>query len=193
MRAFEYANPATIGEAVSMLATDWGQTEILAGGTDLLSLMKQYVATPSRLVNIKGIAELRGIHETKDGLRIGALVTIEDLLDNELVKKQYAAVHQAAGGIASPQIRNMGTVGGNCFSARAAGITGRDLDCWRAMSTPSRSCPKATTGITRFSETPGRRILSALRAWLPRWWPWRRARRSLGLRARVKWASRIFL
>lgn len=112
MRAFEYANPQTLEEAVGLLVPEWGQTEILAGGTDLLSLMKEYVATPARLVNIKGIAELRGIQETHDGLRIGALVTIEELLESDAVKKHYGAVHQAAAGIASQQIRNMGTVGG---------------------------------------------------------------------------------
>jgi xanthine dehydrogenase YagS FAD-binding subunit len=112
MRAFEYASPATLEEAVSLLSPEWGHAEVLAGGTDLLSLMKEYVATPSRLVNIKGIAELRGIRGSNDGLRIGALVTIEELLASDAVKREYAAVHQAAAGISSQQIRNMGTAGG---------------------------------------------------------------------------------
>ena len=55
MQAFEYANPATLQEAAGLLAAQWGQTDLLAGGTDLLSLMKEYLHTPSRVVNLKNI------------------------------------------------------------------------------------------------------------------------------------------
>ena len=61
MRAFEYASPMTKEQAVALLADKWGEIEILAGGTDLLSLMKDDVSRPRRLVNIKGIKELQGI------------------------------------------------------------------------------------------------------------------------------------
>ncbi len=63
MQAFEFASPKTKQEAVTLLSSHWGETEILAGGTDLLSLMKDYIAVPRRVVNIKGIAELKGIRE----------------------------------------------------------------------------------------------------------------------------------
>jgi xanthine dehydrogenase YagS FAD-binding subunit len=113
MQAFEYANPATLHEALGLLSPQWGHTDILAGGTDLLSLMKEYIHTPKRVVNIKGIKELQGIQKTAAGLRIGALVTMDELATNADVRSEYKALADAAGGIPSPQIRHMGTAGGD--------------------------------------------------------------------------------
>lgn len=120
MRAFEYASPTTKEQAVSLLGKTWGEGEILAGGTDLLSLMKDDIIAPKRLVNIKEIRDLGGINTTKSrgarsdsDLSIGALVTIQELIDNPQVQKDYLAIVQAAEGITSPQIRNMGTIGGD--------------------------------------------------------------------------------
>ncbi len=110
MRAFEYAHPKTVAEAVGLLGPQWGETEILAGGTDLLSLMKNELATPKRLVNIRGITELRGIRQTNSGWRIGALTTLEELAED---KRLHAAIRQAAAGVTSPQLRTMGTIGGD--------------------------------------------------------------------------------
>ncbi len=117
MQAFEYAHPTTKQEAAALLGSRWGETEIVAGGTDLLSLMKNYVATPTRVVNIKGLQELRGIRWTSEGpsgdLLIGALVTLEEVLENKSIREVFPALAQAAEGVASPQIRNMGTLGGD--------------------------------------------------------------------------------
>jgi len=113
MNAFEYASPATKEQTVSLLAAQWGETEILAGGTDLLSLMKEYISTPKRVVNIKEIKEFQGIRSTPAGLRLGSLVTLEELLDNPIVKKEHAALAEAADGVRGQQIRNRGTVGGD--------------------------------------------------------------------------------
>ena len=113
MQAFEYANPATLQEALGLLANKWGEADVLAGGTDQLSLMKEYLATPKRLVNIKSIKELGGIQNAKGGLRIGATVTFEELAENAEVRKAFPALAEAARGVTSPQIRNMGTVGGD--------------------------------------------------------------------------------
>ena len=112
MRAFEYASPATKEQAISLLGSNWDEAEVLAGGTDLLSLMKDGCAAPKRLVNIKEIRELRGISMGAGGLRIGALATVQELLDNRAVSRAYPAITQAAEGITSPQIRSMGTIGG---------------------------------------------------------------------------------
>jgi xanthine dehydrogenase YagS FAD-binding subunit len=114
MRAFEYASPATKEQVVGLLGSQWGEAEVLAGGTDLLALMKDDVVQPKRLVNIKEVKELRGItYSPGQGLRIGALATIQDLLDNAVIARSYRALAQAAEGITSPQIRNMGTVAGD--------------------------------------------------------------------------------
>lgn len=114
MHAFEYANPTTVSEAVKALASQGGLAAPLAGGTDLLSLMKDGVEKPKRLVNLKSIKELQGItYDATKGLRIGALVTLDELVQNSKIKQEYPALLQAADGVRSPQIHNTGTVGGD--------------------------------------------------------------------------------
>jgi len=113
MQAFGYSNPTTVHDAVGQLGSQWGEVDVLAGGTDLISLMKEYIETPKRLINIKGIKELGGIQSTKTGLRIGSAVTLEELAENAEVRKSFPSLAEAARGVASPQIRNMGTVGGD--------------------------------------------------------------------------------
>jgi xanthine dehydrogenase YagS FAD-binding subunit len=113
MRAFEYASPTTKEQAVGLLGATWGQTEVLAGGTDLLALMKDDVVHPKRLVNIKEIKDLHGVTADAQGLRIGALTTLGDLADNANVLKNYPALADALNEAASPQVRNLATLGGN--------------------------------------------------------------------------------
>ncbi len=112
MRAFDYVSPTSTRQAASLLSSTWGRTEILAGGTDLLALMKEDVVTPKRLVNIKEIKELSGVNAS-DGLRIGALTNLADIAENDAVKRNYPALAEAVHEAASPQIRNMATIGGN--------------------------------------------------------------------------------
>ncbi|HEU4387669.1 MAG TPA: xanthine dehydrogenase family protein subunit M [Blastocatellia bacterium] len=133
MRAFEYASPTTKEQAVSLLSDKWGETEVLGGGTDLLALMKDDVVHPKRLVNIKEIPELKGISPTRAGFRIGALTTIQELVDNPAIKTGYRALIESAEEITSPQIRAMGTVGGDlcqrprCWYFRAGyGLLAKD-------------------------------------------------------------------
>ena len=113
MRNFEYANPKTIQEATALLGASWSDANVLAGGTDLISLMKEDLCSPKRIVSIKGIKELGGIHKSGSSLRIGATVTFDELLDNPAVRAEYPSLIEAAHGVSSPQIRNMGTVGGD--------------------------------------------------------------------------------
>jgi xanthine dehydrogenase YagS FAD-binding subunit len=115
MRAFEYAAPKERQQALGLLGKSWGDTEILAGGTDLLSLMKDDIVTPKRLVNIKGVAgpELHAITRKPNGLQIGALVHLADLPTSSDIRQRYPMVAAAAMEAASPQIRNMATLGGN--------------------------------------------------------------------------------
>jgi xanthine dehydrogenase YagS FAD-binding subunit len=113
MREFDYVSPTTKVEAVQVLESQWGTTEVIAGGSDLLALMKAHVVTPKRLVNIKNIPELRGVTMTKNGLRIGALTWLADLAENRDVRTHYAALAEALLEVASPQIRNVATLGGN--------------------------------------------------------------------------------
>jgi xanthine dehydrogenase YagS FAD-binding subunit len=135
MQNFAYANPATVQEAVGLLGTKWGDVDVLAGGTDLISLMKEHLHMPRRVVNIKNIKELGGITRSEAGLRIGAAVTLEELAGNTEVRKVFPALTTAAMGVSSPQIRNMGTVGGDlcqrprCWYYRQGfGLLARDKD-----------------------------------------------------------------
>ena len=135
MRAFEYASPTTKEQAVALLGNSWMDAEVLAGGTDLLSLMKDDIVHPKRLVNIKQIQELDGIKPAGGAFRIGALVTIQELLDSPQVRTTYPALRRAAEGITSPQIRSMGTAAGDlcqrprCWYYRAGfGLLGTGED-----------------------------------------------------------------
>lgn len=135
MQAFEYANPATLHEAVGMLGSRWGEVDVLAGGSDLLSLMKEQIESPRRVVNIKNIKELGGIQRRGAVVRIGATVTLDELAENAEIRKTFPALSQAALGVSSPQIRNMGTVAGDlcqrprCWYYRNGfGLLGKDAD-----------------------------------------------------------------
>jgi xanthine dehydrogenase YagS FAD-binding subunit len=111
MQAFEYAS-ANKKEQVATLLGDQGA--ILAGGTDLLALMKDDVVTPKRLVNIKQIEGLRGVsYQSGSGLRIGALTTLAELSEPKDGLSNYPMLTEAAREAASVQIRNLATVGGN--------------------------------------------------------------------------------
>ena len=122
MRPFEYAAPATKEQAAALLGSRWEDAAVLAGGTDLMSQMKDNLAAPRRVVDIKAIKELTGIQYlaltagsqgTAVGLRVGALVTLEELREHPQVRSAYPGIVQAAEGITSAQMRNRGTVGGD--------------------------------------------------------------------------------
>ncbi|HXO21873.1 MAG TPA: xanthine dehydrogenase family protein subunit M [Thermoanaerobaculia bacterium] len=112
MRAFEYARPATREQAVKLLAAV--DSTILAGGSDLLGLMKDSVETPRRLVSVQAIAGLHGIrHDPAAGLSIGALTTVDELAHDPAVQREYPVLARAADHVAGPQIRNVASIGGN--------------------------------------------------------------------------------
>ncbi|HEY4594136.1 MAG TPA: FAD binding domain-containing protein [Thermoanaerobaculia bacterium] len=113
MHPIEYASPATREQAVKLLGTDPAAAAPLAGGSDLLALLKDGVETPRRLVSLKGIAGLTGVRSESGGLRIGALTVLDDLAADAALGFEYPAVTAAAGRLAGPQIRNVATLGGN--------------------------------------------------------------------------------
>jgi xanthine dehydrogenase YagS FAD-binding subunit len=114
MRPFEFATPTAKEQAVGLLGASWADAQVLAGGTDLLALMKDDVVSPKRLVNIKSLPGLNTIAmAAATGLRAGALVRLQELADNAQVRRHYPVLAVAADDAASPQIRNMATLGGN--------------------------------------------------------------------------------
>ncbi len=113
MKAFEYANPTSLKDALGLLGSSWSDANVLAGGTDQISLMKDGIHAPKRVVNIKNIKELGGIKKAGSNLRIGATVTLDELAGNAMVRGEFPSLVAAARGVGSPQIMNMGTVGGD--------------------------------------------------------------------------------
>lgn len=121
MKSFELTSPATLEEAVKQLAPgDDPSVDVdlhprpLAGGQDLITTMNEYVTLPSRVVNLKRIPNLDKIEsDGKGGLKIGALVTLADIEDHPEIIKNFPGLAEAAHAVASPQIRNLATIGGN--------------------------------------------------------------------------------
>lgn len=110
MNNFVFADCTTVDAALSQLGA---QAAIKAGGIDLLDRMKNGIEEPQKLVNIHNVAALRGIHEQKDSLTVGPLVTLAELGEHPLIQSQYTILADAAGHAATPQIRNAATLGGN--------------------------------------------------------------------------------
>lgn len=113
MNSFEYASPASVEEAVKLLGKSWGETEVLAGGTDLLTSLKQELTHPKRVVSLRKVSNLKGIAATNDAIRVGATTTLADFIANSDVQKHFPALVTAARNIGGDQILNMGTVGGD--------------------------------------------------------------------------------
>lgn len=111
MRPFAYARSSSLDEALAAAAL--ADTMIIAGGTEVLNWLKEGIATPSRLVDINAIADLADIQVDAGGIRIGALARMSDVAAHEVVRRDYPAIVQALLKSASPQIRNMASMGGN--------------------------------------------------------------------------------
>lgn len=113
MNNFNYSRPATLKEATAQLGKEHGKVALLAGGTDLLGEMKDNLLAPERLVHITHLRELQGIRPVGGGLRIGAATLLADIVESPAVQRQTPLLAMAAGQVGTPQIRNMGTIGGN--------------------------------------------------------------------------------
>jgi xanthine dehydrogenase YagS FAD-binding subunit len=116
MKNFTYFRPTTVQQAVSLLENRWGNTELLAGGTDLLDLQKEYVAQPGRVVSLSAIPNFAGIRTEgtpPQRVIIGAGTRLADIAANALLRQHFPALTETARIIGGPQIRNMGTLGGN--------------------------------------------------------------------------------
>jgi len=113
MKNFTYHRPTTPEAAVGLLENRWGNTELLAGGTDLLDLQKEYIAQPARIVSVTGINALGTITVADKAVTIGAGAKLADIAGHPGLRQHFPALTAAAGEIAGPQIRNMATLGGN--------------------------------------------------------------------------------
>jgi len=117
---FQLFRPKTLDEAVALLARHDGEVKIVAGGTDLLPSMKQKLFTPPYVLDLRGVRELSGIRNVPgQGVEIGALTTLSAVEHSSIIRKDYAVLYEAVRTVASPVLRNMGTLGGNiCLDTR---------------------------------------------------------------------------
>jgi len=123
MKDFHHRNAHSVGEAVSLLGKQMGKAKLNAGGTDLLGLLKDRVVPdyPELIINLKSIKDLAYIREDAEGLKIGALTRLNAIADSPLIREKYKILAEAAESVASPQIRNMCTIGGNLA---------QEVRCW---------------------------------------------------------------
>lgn len=130
MKSFEYARPDSI-ETASAMAAEKG-SRIKAGGTDLLGLMKEKVASPERVISIDRLDGLHGITERANGgFSIGASTTLDEIVRHRELGQRFPVLVQAAGSVASHQLRNIGTLGGNLCQRPRCWYFRRDFDCIR--------------------------------------------------------------
>ncbi len=123
LKPFNYFSPATIAEATSILEDHGPKAVVLAGGTDLLSMMKLRAVLPEAVVSLTKIDGLNFIREEDGNLKIGALTPIAEILASDLVRRKYPCLHEATRNFATPQIRNMATIGGNVCRSSPSGDT----------------------------------------------------------------------
>jgi xanthine dehydrogenase YagS FAD-binding subunit len=121
MPAFQLFQPTSVTDAQKLLQEHGHEGWVLAGGMDTMDWLKDRIRKPKAVVDLSGIEELRGIRSKGDGIEIGAMTTLTEVVNNPIVKQQYGLLSQAAGLVASPQIRNQGTLGGN---------VSQDARCW---------------------------------------------------------------
>ncbi|HLC26847.1 MAG TPA: xanthine dehydrogenase family protein subunit M [bacterium] len=117
---FRYIAPASVDEAARILSEHGPEATVVAGGTDLYPNMKRRQMTPSLLVGLRGLRNLRGIRGDKEsGIAIGAGTTLTEINEDPRIQEMYPALAKAAGWVSTPQLRNMGTIGGNiCLDTR---------------------------------------------------------------------------
>jgi xanthine dehydrogenase YagS FAD-binding subunit len=130
LRSFDYVRPGSIRDAIRHLSSDGAR--IHAGGTDLLSCLRDKVFDAQKVVSISKLNRLKGIGQLGDGsMRIGALTTVAEVAGNRIVQSRYAALAQAASQVASPQLRNQGTIGGNICQKPWCWYYRGDFQCLR--------------------------------------------------------------
>ncbi len=121
MPAFQLLQPSSIVDAQKLLDQHGPEAWVLAGGLDSFDWLKDRIKKPSTVVDLSGVEELKGIRDTGNGLEIGAMTTLTDVVQHPLIKARYSLLAQSAELVASPQIRNQGTIGGN---------VSQDTRCW---------------------------------------------------------------
>src|SRR3984893_15797487 len=142
MPAFELYQPSSVADALKLLEQHGPDAWVLAGGLDSFDWLKDRIKKPKAVVDLSGVGELKGVRATGDGIEIGAMTTLTEIGGSPLIKEKYGVLAQAAELVASPQIRNQGTLGGN---------VSQDTRCWYYRA--GWPCYRAG-GNTCFADTP---------------------------------------
>jgi len=121
MPAFDLLQPTSIAGARKLLEQHGRDAWVLAGGLDSFDWLKDRLKKPKTVVDLSGVEELKGIRTTSDGIEIGAMTTLTGVVQHPVIKEKYGLLAEAASVVASPQIRNQGTIGGN---------VSQDARCW---------------------------------------------------------------
>ena len=121
MPVFELYQPGSVDDAIRLLDRNGADAMVLAGGLDNMDWLKDRLKKPKVVVDLSNIAELRGVKEVNGGLEIGAMTTLTEVVKHPVVREKYSILMDAAEHVASPQIRNQGTIGGN---------VSQDTRCW---------------------------------------------------------------
>jgi xanthine dehydrogenase YagS FAD-binding subunit len=121
MPAFDLFQPTSVSDAQKLLQQHGADAWILAGGLDSFDWLKDRIKKPKIVIDLSGIGELKGIRTTRDGIEIGAMTTLSEVVNNPIIRQQYGLLAEGAELAASPQIRNQGTIGGN---------VSQDARCW---------------------------------------------------------------
>ncbi len=132
MHSFELFQPASMSEAASLLDKYGDKAWIIAGGKDSLDWFKDRHKRPEAVIDISGLKDLRGIADKGDYVSIGALTTLTEIEDSALLQKHFPLLTEAAGRVASPQIRNAGTMGGNVSQDTRCFYYRDGFPCYRA-------------------------------------------------------------
>jgi len=132
MPAFQLFQPDNLESAFELAERFGKRGWILAGGQDSFDWFKDRAKRPEAVIDISNIADLNGVRETADGLEIGALTTLREVSNNDQIREQYNLLSDAAARVASPQIRNVGTIGGNVCQDTRCWYYRAGMDCYRA-------------------------------------------------------------
>jgi CO/xanthine dehydrogenase FAD-binding subunit len=162
VQAFDYHTPETLVEALSLLERLDGRARLIAGGTDLLLKMRAGVLAPPVLINIKRLPELKGIEfDEREGLRLGALTTVRELARAGAIKSHYPVVAQAAGLMASEQVRSLATLGGNLCNAAPSADLAPPLIALDATAEMVGPAGERTLPLADFFLGPGQTVLQS--------------------------------
>jgi xanthine dehydrogenase YagS FAD-binding subunit len=142
MPAFELLQPTSVDAALELLDRQGASAWILAGGLDSFDWLKDRIKRPAAVIDLSGVAELQGIRPWQDGLEIGAMTSLTEVVRNPVVRERFALLAESAELVASPQIRNQGTIGGN---------VSQDTRCWYYRA--GWSCYRAGGNIC-YADTP---------------------------------------